>query len=268
MLKWPGRRRAQFPAVVVIISLIILGNRYLSRNPNREGDTSSIGTSVYHQTLDTIRPHESTTNNLKTFGFVDQVYVVSPVRNTERRKVIDTLSRALGFDFRYVNSTDNITPGEGREVVETILDRVRWQRPRIDERLPSQSEKPTPVEAPNSNAIHSAFPFEWSKDVMENEKDPLAKPLGISGADYWSLQPPHRDWERRNPLPKLTLDQRAAKLLQASRTNRLVKKTFIATTSIAAWHTHVRVLREIVDKSTYLPWLPFHLLAYESNPSS
>jgi hypothetical protein len=249
MFKWPSRRRTRIAVLAGVTFLLYLGST--RRNDGYKiggGPSSAPGSSLYHRQLALVRQHELAGHS-RTFDVIDRIYVVSGSRNTERRKVIDSLARALDFEFTYVNSTDFITPGEGKEVVENILGRIRWQRPRLDEREASQSEIPEPVDTPDSKFILTAFPFEWSKDAVDNADDPLAKSLGISGADYWSLQPLDQNWELRNPLPELTLDQRAAKIPSASRTNNLVKKSFIPTTAIATWHSHVTILREIVEKS-------------------
>lgn len=155
----------------------------------------------------------------------------------------------MDFEFEYVNATDFITEHEGKEVVENVLDRIRWQRSRIDDRPPKKEDVPKAVDDPKTAHILNAFPFAWSKDALENEKDPLKNPLGVSGSDYWDMEPRDEEWEKDHPLPKLSIEQRAAKIPQASRENNLVKKTFIPTTAIALWNSHVRILRDIVEKS-------------------
>ncbi|KAJ4489889.1 hypothetical protein J3R30DRAFT_3399373 [Lentinula aciculospora] len=196
------------------------------------------------------------------------LFVVSLKRVEARRRQMDTLARALNLDFTYLDATDAKSSGlYGLNRIERILDRVRWQRNRLDEDdledgSMEAGNHPKPADN-NPNLILDAFPFQWSKDALDNVADPLANELGISGTDYWTLELERsysgedldeaEAWEARHPMPPLWQDEtwrksREALVNPAFVRNNMEKSQHLTLAAIACTDSHMRVIREIIRR--------------------
>ena len=167
---------------------------------------------------------------------------------------MESIAYALDLDFNYVDATDFKEP-KGKTTIDNIRNRVRWQRNRIDDREALPGDWPKPDKSSSKVYIYNAFPFKWSADVESNKGDPLAKPLGVYGADYWDMYPPNEEYERTHPLPPWTEEERNAKVMEASVKNNQNRERWITDAGFACWHSHHRTLREIVRRSECLKCL-------------
>ena len=201
---------------------------------------------TFRKQLSLVRPSDKQPHS-RTLGVADSIFVISLKRRQDRRDIMDSIAQALDLDFTYVDSTDFKTP-KGRETIDRIRNRVRWQRGRIDDRDALPDDWPTPDEIKSDSYILNAFPFKWSDDVMKNKDNPLGRPLGISGADYWDMDPPNEEWEKAHPLPPWTKEEQNAKVMEASVTNNQNKKRWITDAGFACWHSHHRAVKEIVRR--------------------
>ncbi|KAJ3711243.1 hypothetical protein DFJ43DRAFT_1008990 [Lentinula guzmanii] len=198
------------------------------------------------------------------------LFVISLKRVETRRKQMDLLAKALDLDFTYINATDAQSPGAyGLQRVERIIDRVRWQRNRLDEEdlegdLVAAGNHPEPSEN-NPNYILDAFPFKWSQDVLDNLADPLANELGISGSDYWTLDLDRslsserldeaRIWEARHPMPTHWQNQTWRESQEALVNLAFVKNNLNSEKSqhltpggVACADSHIHAIREIIRR--------------------
>lgn len=164
---------------------------------------------------------------------------------------MNSIAHALDLEFTYIDATDFKTPS-GRLTIDRIRDRVRWQRPRIDNRPTLPSEIPIPDYEKSETYIWNAFPFKWSEDVEKNKEDPFKEPLGVYGADYWDMDPPDEEWEKKNPLPDWTKEEHEGKVMEASVTNNQNRQRWITDAGFSCWHSHHRTVREIVRRSESL----------------
>ncbi|KAJ4489888.1 hypothetical protein J3R30DRAFT_3693315 [Lentinula aciculospora] len=208
--------------------------------------------------------HKKHSRTLGTGG----LFVVSLKRVEARRKQMDTLARALNLDFTYLDATDAKSSGlYGLNRIERILDRVRWQRNRLDEDdledgSMEAGNHPKPADN-NPNLILDAFPFQWSKDALDNVADPLANELGISGTDYWTLELERsysgedldeaEAWETRHPMPSHWQDEtwrksREALVNPAFVRNNMEKSQHLTPADIACADSHMRAIREITRR--------------------
>lgn len=206
--------------------------------------------SLFRQQLSLVRPTDKQPHS-KTLGIADAIFVISLARRTDRRQIMDSIATALDLEFTYIDATDYKSPS-GRSIINRIRDRVRWQRPRIDNRPALPSEIPTPDFQKSETYIWNAFPFKWSEDVEKNKDDPFREPLGVYGADYWDLDPVDEEWERENPLPDWTKEEHEAKVMEASVTNNQNRQRWITDAGFSCWHSHHRTVREIVRRSESL----------------
>jgi len=203
----------------------------------------------FRNALASVRPVD-VSNHSRTLGIVDGIFVISLKRRQDRRDTMDSIARALDLDFQYVDATDFKTP-EGLSIMKRIIDRVRWQRNRIDDREAEPSDWPKQSDANRENDktfIWNAFPFQWSQDVLSNVDDPLATPFLPSGADYWDVVPHDVHWERAHPLPPWTAEEKEAKVYVASEKNVQFRNQFLTNAVVSCWHSHVKVLRQIVQR--------------------
>ncbi|KAJ4489886.1 hypothetical protein J3R30DRAFT_3214308, partial [Lentinula aciculospora] len=196
------------------------------------------------------------------------LFVISLDRVESRRKQMDLLAEALDLDFTYINATDAQSSGVyGLQRVERIIDRVRWQRNRLDEEDLEDgsvvaSNHPSPSES-NPNYILDAFPFKWSKDVLDNLADPLANELGISGSDYWTLELDRSQsgegldeaqaWEAQHLMPSHWQDEtwrnsREAWVNLAFVRNTLETSQHLTPGGVACADSHIRAIREIIRR--------------------
>ena len=209
---------------------------------------------TFRQQLSLVRPSDKQPHS-RTLGIADAIFVISLKRRQDRRDIMDSIAKALDLDFTYVDATDFKTP-EGREIVDRLRNRVRWQRSRIDDRDALPDDWPTPDANKSDTYILNAFPFKWSEDVMKNKHDPLARPLGISGADYWDMDPPNEEWEKAHPLPPWAEEEQKADVMEASVMNNQNKERCITDAKFSCWHSHHRVIREIVRRRKPSPCFP------------
>jgi hypothetical protein len=201
----------------------------------------------FHTQISRVRPTDKLPHS-RTLGIADAIYVISLARRTDRREIMDSIADALGLDFTYVDATDFKEPS-GKAIIDNIRDRVRWQRNRIDDRDALPSDWPKADYSKSKIYVHNAFPFKWSADVEENKDDPLAKPLGVYGADYWDMYPLNEEYERTHPLPPWTEAERKAHVMEASVMNNQNVERWLTEAGFACWHSHHKTLREIVRKS-------------------
>jgi len=116
------------------------------------------------------------------------------------------------------------------------MHRVKWQRPRIDDR------EATPEDWPPEGDRRS-FPFAWSKDVIDNFDNPTANPLGFAGSDFWAMDPPDEEWERAHPLPA----EPGPDLPMAAALSELWHDRPLSRAMISCWDSHIRVWRKIIE---------------------
>lgn len=199
----------------------------------------------FRQQLAMIRPSDKAPHS-RTLD-ADAIYVISLARRQDRRDIMNSIADALDLDFTYVDATDFKDP-KGRTIIDNIRNRVRWQRTRIDDRDALPGDWPTPNYSKSDIYIHNAFPFKWSADVENNKGDPLAKPLGIYGADYWDMYPQDEAWEKAHPLPPWTEEESKAKVMEASVMNNQNRERPLTDAGFACYHSHHRTLREIVRR--------------------
>lgn len=200
----------------------------------------------FRKQVSLVRPTDTLPHS-RTLGVADAIFVISLVRRTDRRAIMDSIARALELDFTYIDATDFKDP-KGRRTIDRIRDRVRWQRNRLDDREALPSDMPTPDENKSEIYIMNAFPFKWSDDAERHKDAPLAEPLGVYGADYWDMDPPDEGWEKAHPLPPWTEEEHQAKVMEASVMNNENRKRWITDAGFACWHSHHRTIREIVRR--------------------
>jgi len=203
----------------------------------------------FREAVATIRPSDAS-NHSRTLGIADGIFVISLERRQDRRDLMDAIARALDLNFNYISATDFKTP-KGLSTVEKLIERVRWQRDRIDDREAKQEDWPKQSASDREDDgtyIWNAFPFAWSEDVVENAKNPLDKPIGWTGADFWDMDPPDEEWEAAHPLPSLTDEEKRVGVPMAVVKNILHKRQNLTNAAVSCWHSHVKALREIVRR--------------------
>ncbi|KAJ3981632.1 hypothetical protein F5890DRAFT_1417285 [Lentinula detonsa] len=231
-----------------------------SQPPNNLSFSAQVGTVRETSPL----AHREHSRTLGTGG----LFVISLKRVEARHKQMDLLAKALNLDFTYSDATDAKSSGVyGLKRIERIIDRVRWQRNRLDEEdlkdgLVVAGNHPKPSDN-NPNLILDAFPFKWSKDALDNLADPLANELGISGTDYWTLELERSDtgdgldeakaWEARHPMPAHWQDEtwrksREAWVNPAFVRNNMEKSQYITPAEVACTDSHMRAIREIIRR--------------------
>ncbi|KAJ3862556.1 hypothetical protein EV359DRAFT_44923 [Lentinula novae-zelandiae] len=233
---------------------------HFSQVPNNLSFSAQVGT--VRETSPSARKEHSRT--LGTGG----LFVISLKRVENRHKQMESLARALDVDFSFFDATDYKSSGVyGLERLERILDRIRWQRDRLDEEDVNDDtvvagNHPKPSDT-NPNMILDAFPFQWSKDALANLADPLANELGISGADYWTLEMERlyagedldeaKVWEEQHPMPSFWQDETWRKSREAWVNPSFVRNSLETTqhltlAEIACTDSHMRAIREIVRR--------------------
>lgn len=209
------------------------------------------GSHSFREKLDSVRPEEHS----RTLGVADSIYVISLKRRMDRRETMDSIARALELDFTYIDATDFSEP-ETNAMIQRIIDRVRWQRSRLDENpTPPPEDIPVPDHETYENFILHAFPFQWSEEVVRYSEDPLGAPLGFGGADYWEEEEPDVGWSATHRMPEMTDETRVLeenKVLTAGGYNDLNVHETLPKAAVSCWHSHVKALREIVRKREIL----------------
>ncbi|KZS95203.1 hypothetical protein SISNIDRAFT_386389, partial [Sistotremastrum niveocremeum HHB9708] len=200
--------------------------------------------------LSSIRPSDNRTSQ-KLLGIADSVYVISLPRRLDRRHDIEQLSWALEFPVDWINATDfkEEGPGKGKEIINDLMERVRWQRfGRIDEREAREGDKPKNREE-KGHWIENAFPFGWARDAIEYRHYPSDGEVGVSGADYWDMDNDEaREWRQMNPLPTLSVVERDELMPCSSAENKINMKTKLTKAMISCCHSHMLALREVIRK--------------------
>lgn len=246
-------RRRNIVAAALILTIYTLtcltnsSQHHLINWPKAKPRSSILdGDSEFRKELAAVRPSDTLPHS-RTLGVADAIFVISLARRLDRRESMDSIARALDLDFTYIDATDFSQP-KGAALIERLTERVRWQRPRIDNREAMPSDWPVPDNTSSDVYIINAFPFEWSREALMNADNPLAQPLGFAGADYWDLDPMDEEWEKEHPMGKLTKEERAAPVLEASVLNNQNRMKPLTKATVACYHSHLRAIREIVDK--------------------
>ncbi|KAJ3828036.1 hypothetical protein F5880DRAFT_1503434 [Lentinula raphanica] len=238
----------------------------LSQSPSHPPNNLSFSAQV--GTARAISPFAHNTHS-RTLG-TGALFVISLKRVESRHKQMNLLAKALDLDFTYIDATDAKSSGAyGLPRLERIIDRVRWQRNRLDEEDIKDGSMiagnhPRPSDN-NPNLILDAFPFRWSKDALDNLADPLANDeLGISGSDYWTLELERSEsgegleeakaWEARHPMPAHWQDpswrkSREALVNPAFVMNNMEKSQHIAPPDVACADSHIRAIKEIIRRN-------------------
>ncbi|EJT99078.1 hypothetical protein DACRYDRAFT_82988 [Dacryopinax primogenitus] len=182
----------------------------------------------------------------KSLGVFSRIYVVSLPSRIDRRERMQELAEALGIDVEYWNATDKNSP-----LVADLMERRR-QRIQLDTSTLQDLDK-----ARNSTRKSNAI---WPSDVLANQDNPLASPLGLKFADLWELSPsaPHSS-ALIEPLPlSLAPDNRPAipcagpdDGLYAPQTPQEVQDLppwrILSPGMLACWHSHVGLLRRFTE---------------------
>ncbi|KZT38753.1 hypothetical protein SISSUDRAFT_1046494 [Sistotremastrum suecicum HHB10207 ss-3] len=238
MLERVGKRRAAIIAIVVGLLYIV---SVLSSSDDHQWypySSSTDNDALYRAQIASVRPTDKLPHS-KTLGVADSIYVVSLARRTDRQELMRSIARALDLQFTFIDATDFRSAR-----VAKIMERVKWQRPRIDEYDARPEDWPTPDANSSDHLIYHAFPFAWSQDLIENYADPLQNPIGISGADYWTLDPPDAAWEAEHPLPPKDDN----KIMTTVVLNHQYKRVPLTLPMISCWDSHARIWRQMIEK--------------------
>jgi len=186
------------------------------------------------------------------------IYVVSLARRQDRRKTMAEVANALDLNFTFVDATDfnDAAPGGGAEIVDTIMQRVGWQRWfRIDERDVDERETlPKGYDQDSSpEFVYHAFPFEWSQEVKDTEgqEEENEVPRMYAGADFWDVSVPgSAEWAAEHPMQPLPISGPLwrTQVNSAGLLNHVRKSEPLRKAAIACWHSHVVALRDMVQK--------------------
>lgn len=245
MLRYGGGRR-YFTLILLVIILFVVLVTSLSTAARSATHSSAVPASTatpdedaeYRSRLAAIRSSDIQPHS-RTLGVADHVYLITLAKRKDRRELMDRIARALDLNFTYFEGTD-----PHKERIEKIKERVKWQRSRIDELEAEPSDWPIPDAESNPEVIFDAFPFQWSFDVEKNQKNPLKKPLGIAGSDYWTRDPPDPVWEAAHPLPPVTSRK---EIMTTIGFNDEYKNVALTNAMIGCWDSHARLWREIVE---------------------
>ncbi|KZT38747.1 hypothetical protein SISSUDRAFT_1033120 [Sistotremastrum suecicum HHB10207 ss-3] len=243
MLRCGGGRRIIILSLLVAVLFIALisslstAARYATPHTNNSS-TLLDEDEAYRARISAIRSTDTRPHS-KTLGVADNVYLITLPQRTDRRERMDKIARALDITFTYFEGTDHHS-----ERVAKIMDRVKWQRGRIDDRDAEPADWPEADTESHPEVIFDAYPFQWSSDVIVNQLNPLNNSLGIAGSDYWTLDPPDPVWEASHPLPS-TKDKKM--IMTTIGFNDAYKNVALTNAMIGCWDSHARLWRKIVE---------------------
>jgi GR25 family glycosyltransferase involved in LPS biosynthesis len=180
--------------------------------------------------LEVTRYFQHTSSRANTLGVASKIIVINLPRRTDRKIRMTAIQKALNLTFDWADATD-----ASEEVVDRIMERVRKERGNEIDDLTRSS--------------HS----EWSLDANITRWNNSATPLGLWGADLWTLPPTDpRSSDMTDPLlPIVQPDIRPAIPCQQNMSsyNPSEPKAWqiLSPAMVACWHSHLTVLRRVAE---------------------
>ncbi|KZO99565.1 hypothetical protein CALVIDRAFT_349656 [Calocera viscosa TUFC12733] len=200
---------------------------------------------TFHERVASIRTSDRFTHS-KTLGVFSRIYVVSLSSRTDRRARMEQVAEALDIDVEYWSATE-----KNSDVITGLMERRR-QRIQLNTSAVHTLDQ-TKSSSRKANAI-------WPSDVLANQENPLAFPLGMKFADLWELPASDpRSSTLADPLPAPPdPDDRPAipcagpeDALYVPQTPQeianLPKWRILSRGMVACWHSHLSLLRKFAE---------------------
>ncbi|KZT61847.1 hypothetical protein CALCODRAFT_427186 [Calocera cornea HHB12733] len=200
---------------------------------------------TFHERVASVRTSDRFAHS-RTLGVFSRIYVVSLSSRTDRRERMEELSEALDIDVEYWNATE-----KNADIITGLMERRRERIQRNTSVL--QTHDQTRNSSRKANAI-------WPFDVLANQDNPLAAPLGTKFADLWELSSsdPHMPaLTEPIPAPPDPDDRPAIPIvgpedaLYAPQTPQEIAKLppwrILSRGMVACWHSHLSLLRNFAE---------------------
>ncbi|TFY77271.1 hypothetical protein EWM64_g6742 [Hericium alpestre] len=204
----------------------------------------------------TAAPHDSPENAENTssaLGIASRVYVISLPERTDRRQQMDYLGAALGLEWSYIDAFNSSNPA-----ITAISRQVRLLRQNV-----ASASRSAASPGVAYDGVHTPV-FHWPDDiaVLAREHGPLVP----AGADLWTSRPASPN--RIDQLEPVSMNERPrpgmhAKQLELACTQdnkflahfyaRLPPHRILTAAKIACWHSHMQIIREIVNSDDDAP---------------
>ncbi|KAJ7266796.1 hypothetical protein C8J57DRAFT_1618197 [Mycena rebaudengoi] len=145
------------------------------------GDSSNFSTAKtslsYHERLSSMQPTDSLPHSRRLGA--GRIYVINLPSRADRREEMAQLASALDINLTWHNAMHY-----SEESVSTIVERLWWWRNahRVHELDPRKDPSP--------------FKFEWADDIQRD-----SDPLGLKGADLWTLPLVESNLPPLDPIP-------------------------------------------------------------------
>ena len=197
-------------------ALLIFVLIFISQNPSSSGSFR-------------FSPSNNESPTSATLGVASKIYVLSLPRRTDRREQMETLRVALGLRWSYYDAIES-----NAEVVDKILERVRSLRGKDIDHV--NEREPTDTIVSTSDSMF------WPDniDALSSSKEPLR----TSGSDLWTFSSGNSSdiSSSLEPVTCATEDYTITPY-----TMDLPQYMILSPARIACWHSHLAVIRHIVD---------------------